>query len=55
MLKGRHSPPDTDMPMMPVMNMTIHRQVLKLLEEAGREGLTLNVRKLTLVYFNRFD
>lgn len=32
--------------MMPVMNLTIHRQILALLEEAGPKGLTVNVNQL---------
>jgi hypothetical protein len=32
-----------DISLMPVTNMTIHRQVLEVLDRAGSEGLTLNV------------
>lgn len=35
--------PDQDMTFMPATNITIHRQILKLLELAALEGLTLYV------------
>lgn len=34
---------DHDASLMPVTNMTMHRQLLGLLDRAGPEGLTLNV------------